>query len=185
MFSTRMLEITEILEVLEFNSFVLQKRKQWVKDLKYLSSLTSGGSVGWVSSGKGKGHWFYSWPGKCLSCGIRPGQGVGAYQRQPFDVSLSHQSVSSCLSPSLPLSVKKIYIYFKVNIFPIAQQQESGLNRLLVSCLVVQCAFHLPQLPFTTLLFQRWGQRPDPLAQCQMSCSVHSLSFSFPPAPAF
>ena len=43
-------------------------------------------------------------PSTCLGCG--PGPWLGACERQPIDVSPTHQCFSPSLSPSFPLSLK-------------------------------------------------------------------------------
>ena len=60
--------------------------------------------------------WIERWPvnkkeaglipsqGMCLGC--RPGPQLGAYERQPIHVSLTHWCLSPALSPSLPPSLK-------------------------------------------------------------------------------
>ena len=57
------------------------------------------GSVSWASSCKAKRRRFNAQSGQS---GHVPGLGWSAYERQPIDVSLSHQ----CFSPSLPLFLK-------------------------------------------------------------------------------
>ena len=43
--------------------------------------------------------------GTCL--GFRPGPHLGAHERQPIDVSLTHLCFSPSLSPSLPFSLNR------------------------------------------------------------------------------
>ena len=61
------------------------------------------GSVTWAMSCKAKRRWLDSWSHAWVE-GSVPGQGV--YERQPIDVSVSHQCFSLSLSPSLPISLK-------------------------------------------------------------------------------
>ena len=49
--------------------------------------------------------------GTCLGWG--PGPWLGVCERQPVDVSLTHQCFSSSLSPSLPISLKINKTFFK------------------------------------------------------------------------
>ena len=43
--------------------------------------------------------------GMCLGCG--PGPLLGAFERQPIDISLAHQCFSPSISSSLPLSLER------------------------------------------------------------------------------
>ena len=62
------------------------------------------GSAGWVSSGKVKGHQFNYWSRHMP--GLLVGPWWGACQRQPIDVSLTHQCFSAYLSPACSFSLK-------------------------------------------------------------------------------
>ena len=51
-------------------------------------------------------------PSQSTHLGCWPGSQSGACERQPIDVSLAHQCFSPSLSPSFPLSLKKLIKYF-------------------------------------------------------------------------
>ena len=63
------------------------------------------GSVDWALACEPKGHWFYPLSRQMLR--LHAGPLLGVCKRQPTDVSLAYWSLSSSLSPSLPLSLKK------------------------------------------------------------------------------
>ena len=98
------------------------------------------GVAQWVggSSCKPKGLGFDSQSGHQPRLQLGPGQGT--YKRQPIDVSLSHQSFSPSLSPSLPLSLK---------ICMSSVEDLRGKKRMLIDSSINLCIMHdqPPEMP--------------------------------------